>query len=185
MFFQACARPRGIKAQVPAPPTVISSPILKVNLAAFDVAAPSSDAALEKRTMLSCTFPASVLHKTTGAAWRGRAIGAVGSIGSGAEYLAISCRRSAGVLLEKSCHVLLVGKPASERGLDDTGISLAQQPLLAFVCEYRWIMKAPAEPLTVNISVFHASPPMASMFHVRSWNSAQGNTTSFLMATKM
>src|SRR5580704_3200840 len=30
VFFHACGTPRGMKAQVPAPPTVTSSPILKV-----------------------------------------------------------------------------------------------------------------------------------------------------------
>jgi len=30
VFFQARGTPRGMKAQVPAPPTVTSSPILKV-----------------------------------------------------------------------------------------------------------------------------------------------------------
>jgi hypothetical protein len=30
VLFQACATSRGMKAQVPGPPTVIASPILKV-----------------------------------------------------------------------------------------------------------------------------------------------------------
>ena len=90
----------------------------------FEMAAPPSDAESASRGHAVLHISCVALHTTIATA------GMVESqvrriLGSGAECLAISCRRRAAVLLEKSGHMFLVGKPASERDLDDAGISLA------------------------------------------------------------